>query len=235
MNNLNSPFAHDGDNTASAKERSLITIVNDDVNDGRVKLSVCKVAIFNLCPIIPGKYVRLNDTVACLLRNAYNWDEEGTCSILFDSIVKNIEEVCDVDPSKLCANVTTPADQPDYYEPLARLTCYGQHYFAEGVSCQSYLDQLIANVIPCASEAEKYCPDVSSDEKMICLSDTLSDEDITDFTAGCKSLVGTWSAENNSTYNNLLRKYRIRRDKNVSKYILSDDDASIAWSQAVKG
>ena len=235
MNNLNSRFVDDEDHDPPAEERSLITIVNDDINDGRVKLSVCKVAIFNLCPIIPGKYVHLNDTVACLLRNAYDWDEEGTCAILFDSIVENIVEVCSADSSELCANVATPADQPNYYEPLARLTCYGQHYFAESVTCQYYLDQLIINVIPCASEAREYCSDVSSNEKMICLNDKLSDKDITDFTAGCKSLIGTWSAEHKLTHNHLLSKAYIFRDKYVSNYVLSDDDASIAWSQAVKG
>ena len=235
MNNLNSRFVGDEDHDPPAEDRSLITIVNDDINDGRVKLSECKVAIFNLCPIIPGKYVRLNDSVACLLRNAYVWDVEGTCAILFDSIVKNIVEVCSADSSELCANVATPADQPDYYEPLARLTCYGQHYFAESVACQSYLDQLIINVIPCASEAGEYCSDVSSNEKMICLNNKLSDKDITDFTAGCKSLIGTWSAEQKSTFNHLLSKPKIFRDEYVSNYVLSDDDASIAWSQAVKG
>ena len=229
------PASYD-DDFQLALNRSLIITVNDDINDGRVKLSVCKIAIFNLCPIIPGQNVRLNDTVACLLRNADEWDEEATCSILFESIVKNIDEVCSADSFGLCANMTTPKDQPYYYEKLTALTCYAQNYFAEGVDCQSYLDQLIVNVIPCALEAGKYCPDVSSDKKMTCLNDTLSHKDNTDFTVGCKSLVGIWSAGYiGATVSPIINITRKHRDKAVTNSFFSDDDASIVWSQAVKG
>ena len=50
-------------------------------------------------------------------------------------------------------------------------------------------------MIPCVAEAAKYCADVSSADKMICLSETLIDNIENDYTESCKTLIGIYNAD----------------------------------------
>ena len=177
---------------------SLITVITDDINDGRVKVSMCKNAIFMNCPITAGKKVYLNETVACLLHELDQLDEEGTCAMVFTSIIKNVFEACSSSgPEGLCFNITKIPNRPYYLEKLSDLTCFAQNYFADSLFCRDQLDDLIGDVIPCAAEAGKYCPD-QSDDPMPCLNATHSNTSVTDFSVGCIGLLSTWSLEVNS-------------------------------------
>ena len=190
-NYLSAPF----ESSLSEQERYLITTVNDDVNEGRVKVSVCKNAVFQLCPINPGQtVVHLNETVSCLLEMAQEFDDESTCAMVFNSITNNIIEVCGAN-SKLCSDVVEIPGLRYYMKPLAPITCYAQNYFKETSDCRYRLDQLMSNVIPCVAEAAKYCADVSSADKMICLSETLIDNIENDYTESCKTLIGIYNAD----------------------------------------
>lgn len=176
----------------------LITVITDDVNDGRVKVSMCKNAIFMNCPITAGRKVHLNETVACLLHELDQLDEEGTCAMVFTSIIKNVFEACNsTGPEGLCFNITKIPNRPYNLEKLSDLTCFAQNYFADSSFCRDQLDDLIGDVIPCAAEAGKYCPRQSEDP-MPCLNATHSNASVTDFSIGCIGLLSTWSLERNS-------------------------------------
>jgi hypothetical protein len=187
----------------------LRTVVNDDVNDSRVQVSVCKNAIFTNCPIATGKNVHLNETVACLLQTLDYLDEEGTCAMVFSSIINN--------------------DRIYYLEPLDDITCFAQNYFTRTDDCRIELDELIGNIIPCADEARKYCPgDVAG--TMPCLNATYSNSSGI-FSTGCIGLISTWSYTTN--LESLETEGDISDDYDTRDFIYFED--STQWSRVLKG
>lgn len=208
----------------------LRTVVNDDVNDSRVKVSVCKNAIFMNCPIIAGKNVHLNETVACLLSTLDYLDEEGTCAMVFSSIINNVLEACSSSkPEDACFNLTDVPDRPYYLAPLDDITCFAQNYFSRTEDCRDELDDLIGNIIPCADEARKYCPgDVAG--TMSCLNATYSN-DSGIFSAGCIELISTWSSASN--FESVVSDADINDDYDTRDFIYFED--STQWSRVLKG
>lgn len=210
--------------------RSLRTVVNDDVNDSRVQVSVCKNAIFTNCPIASGKSVHLNETVACLLETLDILDEEGTCAMVFTSIIDNVQESCKSSkPEDVCFNLSDIPDRIYYLEPLDDITCFAQNYFTRSDDCRYDLDQLIGNIIPCADEARKYCPgDVAG--TMSCLNATYSSSSGI-FSTGCIGLISTWSystkSESPQADSDVSDEYDTR------DFIYFED--STLWSRVLKG
>ena len=165
--------------------------------------------------------------------------------MVFSAIVNNIIEVCSADAARLCTNATIVPDRPYYMDKLGPLTCYAQNYFGEAPDCRERLDELIINVIPCASEGTKYCSDVTTaDDKMSCLNSTLTanvnDEqtDVSVFSTGCKELVKTWadnyaivSASTNGSTDSGDKKIHRTKSSDWESYN-SDDDVI---SKAMKG
>jgi hypothetical protein len=208
----------------------LHTVVNDDVNDSRVQVSFCKNAIFTNCPIAAGKNVHLNETVACLLKTLDFLDEEGTCAMVFSSIINNVQETCKSSkPDDICFNLTDVPDRIDYLEPLDDITCFAQNYFTRSVDCRSDLDELIGNIIPCADEARKYCPgDVAG--TMSCLNTTYSNS-LGIFSAGCIGLISTWTYT--AKLESLEADVDIGDDYDTRDFIYFED--STQWSRVLKG
>lgn len=208
----------------------LRTVVNDDVNDSRVQVSVCKNAIFTNCPIATGKNVHLNETVACLLQTLDYLDEEGTCAMVFSSIINNVLEACkSTKPEDICFNLIDIPDRIYYLEPLDDITCFAQNYFTRTDTCRSELDELIGNIIPCADEARKYCPgDVAG--TMPCLNATYSNSSGI-FSTGCIGLISTWSYTTN--LESLETEGDISDDYDTRDFIYFED--STQWSRVLKG
>ena len=165
-------------------ERSTVQITNDDVNDGRVKTSVCKTAIFNLCQVQPGNTLRLNETISCLFDQIDWLDTEGTCYMYLSSVVANMVDECVTDQGTFCSNVTSST---------AVLTCLASHYYAVSQPCSTSIELLLGNIIPCVSEANTYCSTETVPVKIMhCLNNTVVNN-ADNFSPACLDMVHKYS------------------------------------------
>ena len=165
-------------------ERSTVQIINDDVNDGRVKTSVCKTAIFNMCQVQPGNTLRLNETISCLFDQIDWLDTEGTCYMYLSSVVANMVDECVTDQGTFCSNITSST---------AVLTCLSSHYYAVSPPCSVSIALLLGNIIPCVSEANTYCSTETEPVKIMhCLNNTVINN-ANDFSPACLDMVHKYS------------------------------------------
>jgi hypothetical protein len=158
-----------------------VPIVNDDVNDGRVKTSVCKTAIFNLCHVQAGSALHLNETIACLFQQIDWLDNESTCAMYLNSVVANMVDTCSEDQGTLCTG------EGDSETPTKLLTCLASRYYTVSKPCAGSIDLLLGNIVPCAAEVSVHCPTLTEPtDVMPCLAAASGADD---FSAACAAAV----------------------------------------------
>ena len=119
---------------------SRIPIVTDDVNEGRVKVSTCKLGLSNFCPLQSEKKLNYYDMVKCTV-DFLGWlDDESTCSLFFTSVVANVKDSCSsVGVGNLCSphrDLSSMRTEED--ERVTSLACLLQQY--DQVSSNNFSD-----------------------------------------------------------------------------------------------
>ena len=143
-----------------------------DNNDNKIVDGVkqCVMAVERACPNtdLHRSQGSFNSTFSCVTSHLV--DLEGECEAIFSSVLSGLYRACASDLYELCAVESSSLS------PARALKCLMSHYSSISSSCRSQLDDLGANVVPCAKEAEVFCADKYTPEDVVlCLSGSLTE------------------------------------------------------------